>query len=283
MNRARGLVKFIGDVYFRFARDAGSFLAATISYYALFSIFPMFLLAISAAGYFLERPGSTEAILEYTKTVLPQFSGVVRTNVESIAATRGSAGIVGIVALVWIGTAVFGALEYALDRVWKVPVARHFFFSKLLGVAGVITVILLLILTTLMSTGFEAFQVFWRDTFAGSQPPLAAQRATASLAGWTITFLALSIIYSVVPNLKLRWRDVWVGAAFATISMELAKRIFVLYTTNLARFNAIYGSVGVIVGLLFWLYIIGNVLVLGAEVSAELKARKDAKDARSAG
>ncbi len=266
------------DVYSRFSRDAGSFLAATISYYALFSIFPLFLLAISAAGYFLAEVSTSDAILDYTKEVLPQFSGVVRNNVKSISTNRESTGLIGLVALVWIGTAVFDALAYAMNRVWHVKAARHIFWSKLLSVAGVITVILVLIMTTLLSTVLDAFQVYWRETFSVA-PPLETLGIVTFFAVQSITFSALVIIYAVTPNLELRFSDVWAGALFATVVLEVAKRLFVVYTTHVARFNAIYGSVGVIVGLLFWLYIMGIIVVLGAEINAALKHRNTPSEA----
>ncbi len=272
MSWTRSFSDLIVDIYVRFSRDAGSFLAATISYYALFSIFPVLLLAISAAGFFVAEREMTQIILDYTKEALPQFSHVVRTNVQSIAKNRESTGIVGLVALFWIGTAVFDAITYALNRVWDVETPRHFITSKLLSVAAVIIAILLLIATTLFSTMFGTFQAFWRETFAVA-PPLQAFQFTTFLGTLMITFAALVIIYSVVPNKRLRFGDVWVGAAFTTIVLEIAKRLFIVYTSRIARFNAIYGSVGVIVGLLFWLYIMGMIFVLGAEINAALTAR----------
>lgn len=275
MNHIRSFSAFIIDVYSRFSRDAGSFLAATISYYALFSIFPLLLLAISAAGFFLAEASVMDEILDYTKEVLPQFSSVVRDNVESISTNRESTGLVGLVALVWIGTAVFDALAYAMNRVWDVKAVRHIFWSKLLSVAGVISVILILLFTTMLSTVLEAFQAYWRQTFSAA-PPLQTFGLVTFLAVQSITFSALVIIYAVTPNINLRFKDVWPGAAFTTVVLEVAKRLFVVYTSRVARFNAIYGSVGVIVGLLFWLYIMGMILVLGAEINAALKSRNDA-------
>lgn len=263
------------DVYNRFSTDAGSFLAASISYYALFSIFPLLLLAISAAGFVLADSTVTDTILDYTKQALPQFSGIVRANVEAISQNRQSTGLIGLLGLIWIGTAVFEALEFAMNQVWKVKAGRHFILSKLLSISAVIGVTLTMIFTTMMSALFEAFQVYWRQSFAAA-PPLEAFRATTFLATAIYSFGALVFIYAVTPNIRLGFRDVWVGAAFSVVVLEGAKRLFVLYTSHIARFNAVYGSVGVIVGLLFWLYIMAMIVVLGAEINAALKERRPA-------
>jgi membrane protein len=269
----RSLFDFTVDVFRRFSNDAGSFLAATISYYALFSIFPLLLLAISAAGFALTYTGAAEAVLNYATSLIPQFSEEIRTNVEAIARDRTSVGIIGLLALLWAGTYVFEAIEYALNRVWKVPVGRHFILSKMLSIAGVVAVIVVLLATSLISAGYQAFQAYWLSAFEAA-PPLAALRAASVLLGMSITFAALLIIYKVVPNLKLTFNDVWVGAVFSTIAWELAKRLFVVYTSRAARFEAVYGSVGVIIGVLVWLYISGIILVFGAEINAALKARR---------
>jgi membrane protein len=268
------------DVYQRFSDDAGSFLAGTISYYALLSIFPLLLLAISAAGFFLTEPNVTADILHYTKQALPQYHEVVRDNVRSISANRQSTGIVGLLGLLWIGTAVFDAITYVMNHVWNVQNARHFILSKLLSVAGAIVVVLLLLLTTVISTLFEAMQAFWQQTF-NVTPPLEAFRLAAVLIVPAVIFATLLIIYAVIPNIQLGFRDVWVGAAFTTVTLEAAKRLFVVYTSHVARFNAVYGSIGAIVGLLFWLYIMAVILILGAEINAALKAgREQGREAR---
>jgi membrane protein len=219
------------------------------------------------------EPSVTDDVLRYTKQVLPEYSQIVRQNVKSISANRQSTGAVGLLALVWIGTAVFDALAYTMNRVWDVPTPRHIILSKLLSVAGVIAVSLLLISTTLFSTAFETFQTFWWQLLK-VPPPLEAFRLGAFLAASSIIFVALVIIYAVVPNIRLGFKDVWLGAASATVVLELAKWILVFYTSKVARFNAIYGSVGVTIGLLFWLYVMGMIVILGAEVNAALKGKR---------
>lgn len=238
-------------------------------------------MAISAAGFVLEYRGGYEDILRYADAVLPQFSGIVKSNVESIAANRGSTGVIGLVVLLWSGTAVFDAIEFAMNKVWKVPVGRHIILSKLLSISGVVVVIMLLLLATVVSAGFDAFEDYWLTVFK-TPPPIAAAAAMVRIVGLVVTLSALLIIYSVVPNRRLGLGDVWVGAGFSTAALYLAKRAFVVYTTKAARFNAVYGSVGVIIGLLFWLYITGVILVLGAEINAALAARRQNRD-RSAG
>lgn len=270
---------FIVDLYNRFSEDAGSFLAATISFYALFSIFPLLLLAISIAGYVVIYADKAD-VLRYTSGAFPQFSDVIAANIRSIAANRRSTGLIGLVVLLWSGTAVFEAIEFALNKVWKVQRGRHFILSKLLSLASVTAVVVLLLLTTLVSAGYAAFQNYWQATFTAT-PPLAALRVGAFLGGLAITFLALVVIYTVVPNLKLRLKDVWRGAVFAAVAWEAAKFLFAIYMSRAARFNAVYGSVGAFVGLLFWLYITGLILVLGAEINATLRAAREKSEVRS--
>ncbi len=276
MGHLRSFYGFLVEVHTRFSEDAGTFLAATISFYALFSIFPLLLLAISAAGYIFADPQNVDLLLGYASAAFPEFSDSVKTNVNSIAANRRSTGLVGLLALLWTGTAVFDAIGYAMNKAWKVPAGRNIVLSKLLGMAGVIAIILVLLLTTFLSVGYQTFQDYWVNTFK-TTPPLAALSVGGSLATVAISFFALVIIYTVIPNLRLRLRDVWPGAVFATLAGGVAHTGFAMYASRAARFNAVYGSVGVIIGLMFWLYITGVILIFGAEINAALKRRTDGK------
>ncbi len=269
----RSFYDLVIEVYRRFSDDDGAYLAASISYYALFSIFPLLLLAISIAGYLFASRGS-EAILAYTDQAIPQFTAAVKSNIEAVAMNRQSTGLIGALTLLWTGSMVFDAIGFTLNKIWKVSVGRHFLLSKLLSLASVIVVIVVLMLTTLISAGYETFQNYWLDSFQAT-PPFAALSLLNGLVALAVTFVALVVIYKVIPNVSLSLRDVWIGAVFATLSWTGAKGLFALYASRVARFNAVYGSVGVIIGLLLWLYITGMILILGAEISVTLKNRRE--------
>ncbi len=107
----RSFYDLVIEVYRRFSDDDGAYLAASISYYALFSIFPLLLLAISIAGYLFASRGS-EAILAYTDQAIPQFTAAVKSNIEAVAMNRQSTGLIGALTLLWTGSMVFDAIGF---------------------------------------------------------------------------------------------------------------------------------------------------------------------------
>jgi membrane protein len=90
-----------------------------------------------------------------------------------------------------------------------------------------------------------------------------------------LTFLAFLLLYKVIPNTTVEWQEALPGAVLATCLFEIAKNIFVWYSTTYMKYEFVYGSVGTVIGLLLWAYVSGIVLLLGAELSSEFaKSRR---------
>ena len=147
--------KFLVESYRSFARHKASFLAATISYYAFLSLFPLLLFVISLLGFFLESAKIQEEVLSYVHRVLPVSGQLIESNLRAIVEQRESVGLVGLVGLLWTGTEVFSALEYALNTILSVPTPRHFLkhrlFAFLLVISGALLVSVSLIATSFVS------------------------------------------------------------------------------------------------------------------------------------
>lgn len=274
--KGKGLAfyELVKEVYFKFGRDHGSFLAATISYYALFSIFPLLLVLISVAGFFFAQAETTRAVLNYTRHIIPQFSVVVRENIQTVAASRSQVGLIGIAGLLWSGTAVFDALEYALDQVFGEAETKPLFRAKLLGIAAVIGLITILVVITLVTPVVGAARDFWLRTPLGRSLILSYDSYIwlISMGVATVVFLAL---YHLVPSRRPSVREIWPGAVVAGLTWEAAKRLFSWYLRRAAKFSAVYGSLGIVIGLLVWLYILGIIIVFGGELAAVITARRE--------
>lgn len=271
--KSRALYDFIEEIYEKFSRDHGSFLAAAISYYALLSIFPLLLVMISAAGFFVAKGDTTNAALIYVHQIMPQFDGLIRDNIRSVVASRGQVGLIGILGLLWSGTAVFDALEYALDEIWGENKAKLLFRAKLLGVVTVVGLGTVLVVITLAEPLLVAAENYLR------QAPLGrAIFSSYDLYFWLVSLLmaigVFLVLYRFGPSRRPTFKEVWPGALAAGIIWELAKRLFSWYLRNVAKFSAIYGSMGIIVGLLVWLYVLGIIVILGGELAVILKSRK---------
>ncbi len=257
-----------------FGADRCTHMAAAISYYALFSLFPLLIFMVSIFGIFLQSSSLQEDLIDKVLEFIPLTSGEGRNEVkdaiDAIAGISIPLSIVGLLGLAWSASALFGAIRTSLNIAWDIETSRHFVKQKLLDlgmVAGVGVFFLLSIGTTaLLRTTQEASSdilgplssntaVFWR-TIPYLMPAI-------------FSFGAFIVLYRFVPNTPTKIRDVWPGALIAAISFEIIKNGFSFYLANFGRYDVIYGSLGAVVALLFWMYLSAVVLLFGAEVASE--------------
>lgn len=260
--------RLLVESYRSFARHKASFLAATVSYYAFLSLFPLLLFVISLLGFFLESAKIQEEVLSYVHRVLPVSGQLIESNLRAIVEQRESVGLVGLVGLLWTGTEVFSALEYALNTILSVPTPRHFLkhrlFAFLLVISGALLVSVSLIATSFVSP-LKGLLLYYAPD-AGSAialllPAVSVLVAVATSIG--IFFLT----YSLVPNAYSAWGDLWLGAVAGGLIWEVAKYAFGWYLGSLARYDILYGTLGAVIALLVWIYLSGMILLFGAELN----------------
>lgn len=265
-----------------FGDDRCSHMAAAISYYALFSLFPLLIFMVSIFGIFLQSGSLQEDLIEDVLEFIPLTSDEGRDEVrEAIGAIAGISiplSIVGLLGLAWSASAMFGAIRTSLNIAWDIETSRHFVKQKLLDlgmVAGVGVFFLLSIGTTaLLRTTQEA-----SSDILG---PLSSNtaffwRAIPYLMPAIFSFGAFIVLYRFVPNAPIKIGDVWSGALVATIFFEIIKNGFSFYLANFGRYDVVYGSLGAVLALLFWMYLSSVVLLMGAEVASEYPRVKSGK------
>ena len=250
----------------KFVRDRGTHLAAMIAYFALLAFVPLLFLALSLIALTGQESESGYLIDELRRT-FPESS--VNRLVEVVEDIRGNAtavGIIGGVALAWSALGFFSVLESAFNIVYGLP-NRPFIRQKLL----------VLVLT--LGALFMLFVALFVSSFG-----IELARDTAVVGGWLVYVYALAIstalvlgfvwtVYRVLTNEQLTWRETLPGAAVAAVVLQASFQIlpvFVRATEGLVTLQAFGG----LVLLLFWLYLMANVIVLGAEVNWWL-ARRD--------
>lgn len=263
-----GVFELLAENYRSFVRHRSSFLAATISYYAFLSLFPLLLFVISLLGFFLESSRVHREILVYVDSMFPASVELIRNNLQAIVREREGVGLIGLLGLLWTGTAVFSALEYALNTIWSVPTPRHFLKHRLLAfllvLTGALLVLVSLTATSLVSSLKGLFFHYASD--AGTSLSLLLPFVSV-LVGLTTSIAIFFLTYFVIPNVYHRWKDVWLGATVGGLSWETAKYAFSWYLSTLARYRLLYGTLGAVIALLVWIYISALILLFGAELN----------------
>lgn len=261
-------MRFIGSIVKAFFRDDALNLAANISFCALLAIVPIGMMMVSIAGYFLG--GSQDAfqrIADVATNILPVGRDIFIANLQSILDQRSSLGIVGVILLVFIATILTGSIERALDAVFKTAKRRNFFYSRLLGIALIFWVTLLFSLPT-MARILEGLL----ERYGFGFPLSGVMKGSAFF--FLIAFLAYVMTVVVVPNRKVHIRYAAVGGVFFAIGIVIAKFIFRWYMLlAIERYNIIYGSFAAVILLLVWIYYLAVVMILTAELVAEMQSR----------
>ena len=260
-----------------FGDDQCPQLAAGISYYVLFSIFPLALLFLAISGLVLANESLRENLVNNLFDALPLSEGEGRGDLEGAISglTTGVSlvGLVSIVGLLWSASGMMGALRRALNQAWDTDYKRPFLHGKLLDFVMVLSLGILMSL----SVGATIFlQVARRvsDDLSDALGPLGSG-ATLSLevvavfVPLLLSFVSFMVLFKFVPSVKTRFRSIWPGALLAAVLFEGVKNGFAIYLRQFGNYDAVYGSLGTVVAFLFFVYISANIMLLGAEMAAE--------------
>jgi membrane protein len=241
-------------------------MAAGVAYYAVFSLFPLALGTISIASIFIGPENVRDSVLKFLQEQVGVGSEeLVTSNIEALLKARGAVGIVALVTLFWSSRAVFGAVHRVMNRAWKVAEPPHFLIRQLGQIGAAVAVAVLFMASATIGPTGRALASRTEYLF-GLQVPWATLFTVFPLLLSAFVFI---LIFRVVPDAKVRWRDAIPAAVLATVLFELAKGGFAYYLSNLSLLDLVYGSVTTVVVLMLFLYIVAMVLVLSAEFSSE--------------
>jgi membrane protein len=244
-------------------------LAAALAFYTLLSIAPLVIIAIAVVGFAFGEEAARGQIAQELGRVVGAQAGEA---IESIAssADRPTAGIVstiiGVVVLLFGASGVFGELQSSLNTIWEVEPKpgrgikglirdRFFSFTMVLAVA------FLLLVSLLLSTLIGALGQFLERSLPGGETLWAVLNFGISLAMIAGLF---ALIFKTVPDVEMRWRDVWVGAAVTALLFVLGKFLLGLYLSRSAV-SSTYGAAGSIIALVLWVYYSSQIVFMGAE------------------
>jgi membrane protein len=260
--------------YEAFSRHKTNRMAAALAYYALFSLFPLLLLFLSVIGYLLDAgwPAALEArdtLVQATQETLPAVGELVIRAIESIQEAPGASWLIGLFGLLWSASGTFNQLHIALDQIWGFNKKSGF---RLTVRRRVMSVLYVLSLGAFLFLAQALKSVTHWVRILTDQLPGGAWAISVStwLFPFVVAVLVFGVLYRTFPSMPISWRDVWPGAVLAGIGWELLKWVFVIYTAEFANWQAVYGPVAGVIGLLTWLYFSFTIILFGAEFAAAL-------------
>jgi membrane protein len=243
--------------------------AASIAYYALLSLFPFFLLAFALLGSATHDAQDRNAVVDFVLRYFPSQFEFVIAQLDAFRSSRFTLGVGGTVALVWGALGVFGAISTAVNYAWGVEKQRSFWKHKLFSFLMLLVAGLILLIALLLVSASQMVGASWFAAVLVRFPGLAILRSLAVRYATTLLFiLVVGFVYYFVPNAKVRFRDVWIGALVTGLLWKGALEGFSWYMRDMTRFTRVNGSIAAVVVFLVWVYVQAVILLYGVEFTA---------------
>ena len=237
----------------KFAKDDGSYLAAGMSYYIFFSVFPFLLGLLAFLGIFFGSDKATEQVKDVLERQLPGIadSPIIYDNLQSIDFNKGLVGAIAVIGLLWTGSAVFGSLTRMMNKIWNIEDKRTFYNRK--GTDMFFTILIGLVLSTniFINTIYSQLGQFFGLTGAGSEEVNLIENIwnfiTINILPPLLSIGVFIFIYNVIPQRKVIFRRTLPPAIIGAMIFESTKSLFVFYIHTYGNFDMVYGSISAVI------------------------------------
>lgn len=270
------------DAVIGFIKDDAPEHAAALSYYTVMALAPLLLLTVSIAGLFADRQHVRDELLNQFGSLTGSQGRELAQSVLDRASQPASgvtATVIGITVILISATGAFSQLKAALNSVWEVrakAVKRAWYQSawsmvreRLLSFAMLIVIAFLLLVSLVVSTALTAVA-------AWSERVLPAHEVLLQLANIGVSVLVsavlFALIFKVLPDAHIGWREVWLGAFVTSVLFNLGKFLIGLYLGR-SSVASPFGAAGSVIVLLLWIYYSSMILLMGAEITSATAKR----------
>jgi membrane protein len=250
-------------------KDKVARLAAALAYYTMFSLAPLLIIVIAIAGsVFGEEAARNQIVSQIEGLVGRDGAEFIQSAIENASqpAEGALASVISVVVLLFGATGLFAELQDALNTVWEVKpkpergllnVIRNRFlsFAMILGIG------FLLLVSLVLGAGLAAVVNLFGSWF----PFLSSFLQLFSfIFGFIVTTFLFAAIYKILPDVKITWSDVWIGATITSFLFSIGRFLLGQYLGN-SSFGSVYGAAGSLVVVLAWVFYASQILLLGAE------------------
>ena len=245
-------------------------MGAALAYYTMFSLAPLLLIVVSVAGLvFGEDAARGEIAAQLSALMGERSAAAVQDFLTSVKQPDQDASfsLLGVLLLIAGATTVFGELQDALDRIWRVPpsIARSGWITllrtRLLSFGMVLAIGFLLVVSLVASTALALLGRWGAPLFQGWYALAASANALGSLV---LVAAMFALIYKVMPRACVQWRDVWIGAVFTAALFILGKFAIGWYVGQSGVASG-FGAAGSLLVVLLWVYYSAQIFLIGAE------------------
>ena len=277
---------FFGNIFSLFKQtfqewlqDKAPQLGAALAYYTVFSLAPLVLVLVAIVGFlFRDDPGGAwNKLTQQMSYFLDQSAVRVVQNIAQQASQPGKgliATIVGVALALFGASGVFGQLQDALNTIWGVKAKPGrgiwgFLRSRFLSLGMVAGVCFLLLVSLTLESVLKAFSHYVQSVLPGG---IVIALAVYLIFDFAVIVLLFAMIFKLLPDAKVQWRDVWIGAVMTAILFGTGKWLLGFYLGSGAAGSA-YGAASSLITLLLWVYYSSQILLFGGEFTQVYAAR----------
>lgn len=251
--------------------------AASIAYFAIFSLFPLILLSIAFASFSLGSLMDQRVIIQKLEFIAPALGQLLGENIDEIIQAREPVSIIAFMGLIWSASTLFYMLTGALNKIWSIVRFRAVWKRRGLAILLVLAIIVPIL-----------FWASFADNLISNILTRLPEQSVLLVTG--VSFLLTLLLdismflalYLLLPHAAATWREILPGAIGAGLLWELAKKAFLFFiSTYLSISNLVYGSVAAIIAILTWAYLSGLIFLFGAYLSSAYYQKKKQQTANS--
>ena len=270
--RALGIFTFIKKVILEFIDDNVMKYGASLSYYTVFSLAPMLIIIIGICGLLFGKEAVQGQVYSEIKDLVGSDAALqIQDTIKNIHFTKDTplATVTSVIILLIGGTGIFGEIQDSLNRIWGLKVKTKktwwkLILSRLLSFSIIISLGFVLMVSLLLNALIAIVGNRLNNIFSGVGKVFIP--VIDNLLTFFITTLLFAIIFKVLPDAKIKWKDVTIGAFITAILFTLGKIGIGLYLGQ-SNMATIYGAAGSVIIIMVWAYYSSVILYLGAEVT----------------
>jgi membrane protein len=273
---------YLCRIYKNYGDHQCALMASACAYCAMLSLVPLLVVAIAGLGFFLGgNEESTSRIIDALQTYVPNnpaFVTGVRSVLDHVLQDRHMLGVLGMIGLIWAAHQVFLTMEQTMNVIHGVAETRHWIRQRLIAVGAAFGTLIVLIVNVYVVASYSSL-----EGHIAARVPLILHvllnRAVAVIVPTLVIWSLFTALYQSLPACSVRHRDALVGAGVAAVLWHASLIGFGIYLQHSHGYDRLYGPLAGLAILVVWCYYCMAILLLGAEVSADL-GKKNANVAR---
>jgi YihY family inner membrane protein len=261
-----------------FMRNQGLLLSAAVAYYTLLSIVPLSIIALIVLTHFIEEQQLIHTLSMYMEMLIPGYAATLTEQVTSFLKNRKVVGFIGFICMLFFSSTAFTMLENAISVIFfqRVKIQRRkFFVSAIIPYVYIIAMGLGVVLVAFIVGAIERLESSNVAFFGWRLVPGSATWFGLYFLGIAGEILMFTSIYLVMPVIRVKFRHALIGGITAAVLWEITRRLLIWYYATISTVNVIYGSITITVVALLSIEVVAIILLLGAQVIAELENKPE--------